>query len=311
MERRTAADNHRLGRLFAAWHTAALASSASSTAVVRSVHRRRDTLTLAADFRAWASLSRARRWRRRRCLRRGLETLACFAEAGVPAGGQGRGEGCGQETTRVRQGQQRGLSWMLLLPPVSSLVQEGQRARVPVGRIGDVQRGGGGGGIGHTYDSKAALASAHRRRTLLLRGLRALRLQVPGSGGGLLGRSGGGRPFYVVAVPGDGGDGCGGGGGGNAGGGFVVVGARAARGALTAWCEAARAARRAREAAGMMGVAHAVWRRHRVIRAVRALRVFAMGAARQRRAARRRLLRKTFVALRQVRADVCLCVWQG
>ncbi|CAM9536059.1 unnamed protein product [Scytosiphon promiscuus] len=119
LERRTAADNHRLGRLFAAWHTAALASSASSQAVVSGVRRRRDALTLAADFRAWAP-------------------------------------------------------------------------RVWGGGIGGAEKG-------QTYDSEA-LASAHRRRLVLSRGLRALRHRVLGSAAGLLRRNSVGQPFRVAVV---------------------------------------------------------------------------------------------------------------
>lgn len=134
MDRSRAARRHRLGRLFDAWHLAALASSASSTAVVRGFRRRRDAATFAAGFRAWASLSWARRWRRRQLLLHGLEALASLA------------------------------------PPANHVRGGLTRSHLAGTAVG----GGGVPARGVTVYDPEAVASAHRRRAGLSRGFRAL-----------------------------------------------------------------------------------------------------------------------------------------
>lgn len=303
LERGRVADRHRLGRLFAAWHLAALASSSSSKAVARGVRRRRDTETLASDFRAWASLSRARRWHRRHHLRQGLETLASFAAAGVGVVG---GLGMVGRAPGARSGAAPRFvgSAELSLPPPSVVddwpAARGQKRRQQF-RGGDGEHGekrvprgrpsAPAGPTGRTAVATAvrvyeaeAVAIAHCRRAALSRGVRALlllrRRRRPrwraGSAAELRGR---GQLFCCVH--------------GDARKEGLVVSARAVRAALWAWYEAASASRRARD-----GVE--VTKRRRLVGAVRDWRRFALAAARQRRADRMGLLKRSFVALRQV-----------
>ncbi|CAB1096638.1 unnamed protein product [Ectocarpus sp. CCAP 1310/34] len=258
-------------RLFAAlerrWHFAALASSASSTAIVTGVRRRRDVDTLAHSFRAWASLSRARRWRRRRALRRGLEVLASFA------GREGGVMWASQTFSNSR--------WHRPRTGVEGEVRRGSTAPLPA-ELSLAHWGGGSrgrrcvreGGL-ETHDLEA-VASAHRRRAALSRGFLALLHQ-----GSRQIRVGRGRWF---CVPGGGGKGG------------VVVSVRAARIGLLRWCGAARARGRATES---MEEAEVVWRRKRLAGAVKKLKRFAVVAARQRRVDRKNVLRRSFVALRQ------------
>ncbi|CAM9928844.1 unnamed protein product [Ectocarpus sp. 4 AP-2014] len=267
VERRHTADRHRLGRLFDRWHLAALSSSASSTAIVTGVRRRRDVDTLAHSFRAWASLSRARRWGRLRALRHGLEALASFA---------GRGDGfAGASQTFPNSG------WRRPRPRVEGEVRRGSTAPLSVelslahwggGRWG--RRCVGAGGL-EAHDLEA-VASAHRRRAALSRGFLALLCQ-----GSRQLRVGRGRLFSVPGGRGKGG---------------VVVSVRAARIGFLTWCGAARARGRAREG---MEAAEVVWRRKGLAGAVKGLKRFAVVAARQRRADRTNVLRRSFVALRQ------------
>lgn len=74
----------------------------------------------------------------------------------------------------------------------------------------------------------------------------------------------------------------------------------AARIGFLRWCGAARARGRAREG---MKAAEVVWRRKGLAGAVKGLRRFTVMAARQRRADRTKILRRSFVALRQVRVS--------
>lgn len=280
-DRHKTAHRHRLGRLFGAWHLATLASSASSKAVVRGFHRRRSVAMLAADFRAWASLSRARRWRRRRFLRHGLETLASFATgSGVAAAAA-----AAAFPNKRRQGTRR---WEWNSAAVGALVGPGDsslfladRARRGLTRAVLDDRVGGevsAGGV-RAHDPEA-VASAHRRRAGLSRGLRALLQTGPAE----LRRTR--QPRFVRH-----------GSGGERGAAAAVASARATRMACRTWLEAARRRRRTRDGAD---AAAAAWRRNALVQAVRELRRFALTAARQRRADRASSLRKSFTALRQV-----------
>ncbi|CAN0013837.1 unnamed protein product, partial [Ectocarpus sp. 8 AP-2014] len=266
-ERRHTADRHRLGRLFDRWHLAALASSSSSTAIVTGVRRRRDVDTLAHSFRAWASLSRARRWRRRRALRRGLEGLASFT---------GREDGVAGASQMFSNS-----PWRRPRTGVEGEVRRGSTAPLSV-ELSLAHRGGGSrgrrcvGAGGLEAHGVEAVASAHRRRAALSRGFLALLCQ-----GSRQLRMGRGRLF---SVPGGGGKGG------------VVVSVRAARIGFLTWCGAARARGRAREG---MEAAEVVWRRKGLAGAVKGLKRFAVVAARQRRADRANVLRRSFVALRQ------------
>ncbi|CAM9841491.1 unnamed protein product, partial [Ectocarpus sp. 12 AP-2014] len=267
VERRHTADRHRLGRLFDRWHLAALASSASSTAIVTGVRRRRDVDTLAHSFRAWASLPRARRWRRRRALRRGLEALASFA---------GRRDGVAGASQMFPNSR-----WRRPRTGVEGEVRRGSTASLSVELSLAHWRGGSrgrrcirAGGL-ETHDLEA-VASAHRRRAALSRGFLALLYQ-----GSRQLRVGRGRWFCVPGGVGKGG---------------VVVSVRAARKGFLRWCGAARARGRATE---NMEAAEVVWRRKRLAGAVKGLKRFAVVAARQRRVGRTNVLRRSFVALRQ------------
>ncbi|CBJ25835.1 hypothetical protein Esi_0016_0144 [Ectocarpus siliculosus] len=266
VERRHTADRHRLGRLFDRWHLAALASSASSTAIVTVVRRRRDVDTLAHSFRAWASLSRARHWRRRRALRRGLEALASFTgrEDGVAGASQMFSNSPWRRRRTGFEGEVRRGSTAALSVELSPAHWGGGRGRRCVGA---------GGLKAHDLE---AVASAHRRRAALSRGFLALLCQ-----GSRQLRVGRGRLFSVL------------GGGGKGG---VVVSVRAARIGFLTWCGAARARGRAREG---MEAAEVVWRRKGLAGAVKGLKRFAVVAARQRRADRTNVLKRSFVALRQ------------
>lgn len=74
------ADRHRLNSVFARWHLASLCSNAKSLRMAGNFGRRRDGRALATVFRAWAALTRARRWRRQRRLSIALQ---CFAANAV------------------------------------------------------------------------------------------------------------------------------------------------------------------------------------------------------------------------------------
>lgn len=132
-----------------------------------------------------------------------------------------------------------------------------------------------------SLDELGALASAHRRRAGLSRGLRALLLHA---GPAQPGWSSGGPAAFRVRR-------------GN--GAVAVVAARAARAALRAWHDIAGARARAESLAEDAGLA---WRRGRLAEAVAELRRFALAAGRRRRAERRGLLRRSLMALRQVGA---------
>eukprot|EP00752_Nemacystus_decipiens_P017226 g15432.t1 len=290
LDRSRAARRHRLGRLFEAWHLAALASSASSTAVVQGFRRRRHAATLVADFRAWASLSRARRWRRRVLLRRGMEALASLAAPlrySAAAATVLTSDGPDSRRQRLRRtgrgwdGAASAVAGGLAGPdepaPLSLAANSRTRggltrrdlARTSVGRH---KMSTGGATV---YDVRA-VASAHRRRVGLSRGLRALLRTSPGE----LRRT---RQLYFVLR-------------GSGGGRGAVVSVRAARGAFLTWSEAASWRRRARHG---MDVSARACRRSALVRAVQELRRFAVDAARQRRAARVGLLRRSFAAFRQ------------
>lgn len=251
-----------------------MTSSSSSNAIARGVRRRRDTNTLAADFRAWASLSRARRWRRHRRLRHGLETLASFA-AGVGGTGVGRAS-----ATRM------GAPWIVgplepSFPLSANWPAEGQRRQQCRGRMEQGEkRGQRGAAAVRVYDWEA-VASAHRRRAALSRGIEALRLLRVGSAVELRRR----RLFCCVH--------------GDAAKKGLVVSARAVRAALRAWNEVASARRRARD-----GIEVAT--RKRLVRAVRRWKCFTLAANRQRRGDRMGLLRRSFLALRQVCPLSCM-----
>lgn len=146
-------------------------------------------------------------------------------------------------------------------------------------------RGGPAGSAGpaaavRVCDSEA-LASSYCRRVALSRGIRALlvlrrRQWHAGSGAELKRR---GQLFCCVH--------------GDSRKEGIIVSARAVRAALWTWYGAANARRRARD-----GVK--VAKRKRLVGAVRNWRRFALAAARQQRADRVGLLRRSFVALRQV-----------
>lgn len=292
LDRRRTAHRHRLGRLFEAWHLAVLASSASSKAVVRGFRRRRAAAALAADFRAWASLSRARRWRRRRLLGRGLGALASFAAGS----GHAATAAASAFPKRRRQGV-RGWWWdgataaavasaagglagpgELVLSSVKG-AREGFLRNCLKGRTGGEVSAAGGARV---FDPEA-VASAHRRRVRLSRGYRAL-LRT-GSAEELRRTR---QPFFFARGRRD-----------RGGKGAVVVGVRAARAAFRTWLETARGRKRARD--GVAAGARA-WRRDALARGVRELGRFALAAARRRRAERASLLRESFAAFRQVGA---------
>eukprot|EP00752_Nemacystus_decipiens_P017220 g15427.t1 len=137
-------------------------------------------------------------------------------------------------------------------------------ARTSVGRH---EMSAGGATV---YDVRAA-ASAHRRRVGLSRGLRALLRTSPPE----LRRT---RQLFFVLR-------------GSGGGRGAVVSVRAARAAFVTWSEAASRRRRARDG---MDVNAGACRWSALVRAVQELRRFAVDAARQRRAGRAGLLRRSF-----------------
>ena len=142
------------------------------------------------------------------------------------------------------------------------------------------------GGVA-VYDLEA-VASAHRRRVGLSRGLRALLRTAPAE----LRRTR--QLFFVLrGTPGER---------------DAVVSVRAVRAAFRTWFEAGGWRRRARIG---VDVGAGAWRRNALDRAVRELRRFAADAGRQRRADQAGLLRRSFAAFRQVhvlegrRAEKC------
>lgn len=284
-QRRQAADHHRLLSLFETWHMSSLASAAASRAAIRGFQRQRAAVTLANNFRAWASSSRARAWRRRRCLRLGLAALIEKAALsrrrvrplcnGLPSGYEvvSLGVACGSHVASHSNGVAAGaVGGVQSGRGVDRRVQDGQESGCALDRIVDSPPswGGRGGDIyrGEYFAAQAAeaVASAHRRRVMLHRGLRA---------------------FFA---------GC-----------ETAAGERGncegpwsgARAVLVAWREAARARRRARAGGTLAVDAFQKWC---LARAVREWRKRASANALRRRKCRRRVLRMAFVALRQVRS---------
>eukprot|EP00903_Cladosiphon_okamuranus_P012045 g11310.t1 len=287
VDRSITAQRHRLGRLFEAWHLAALASSASSKAVVRGFRRRRNASTLAADFRAWASLSRARCWRRHRLLRLGLETLASFTTG--PGFVATTAKTTASNFAKERRRGLREIRWAgaaaavvtdgLVGPGDVTLLSSLSRSRRGLTRRSDLESTLGrqrvsAGGV--TTSALDAAARDHRRRVRLSRGFHALQQTDPFK----LGR----MQQLIFVRHGSGGDRD------------AVVSVRAAQVACRAWLEAARWRRRSRRGVGVAAVA---WRRNVLVRTLRELRRFAVEAARQRRADRASLLRESFAAFRQ------------
>lgn len=272
---RQTADRHRLLNLFESWHLASLSSAASSSAIVQGFRRRREAATLAGNFRAWASLARARLWVRRRRLRRGLEGLM-----GVEAGAWRKDfdrekrpgillhKGAVAGVPRGRDADHSG--------QVSSMVADWRSWRQKR-RWSDQQRGSRRWSI-ETEAFLDVTATDHRRRSLLSRGLRAL---VSGTAEARTGR----LLWFPTIIKTGHGDG--------AGVGVVVV-----RTALLAWRGNAEALRSARR---VDMIAEGALRRRTLVEVVRDWRGWAMAAARRRGAEKAHALRRSFVALRQVR----------
>lgn len=280
-ERRRIADKHRLRGLFEAWHLASLASSSSSAAIVRGFRRRCDAITLAGDFRAWASLSRARRWIRRRRLRQGLDCLMllkteAWSRSRVIDSGEGwsrwRPSLLGMEAgmARVREvargpGGEILRSWLLVKEVGDSRLQQLRRRRQKLR----------GRGLPDPGSSADTMAIAHCRRVALSNGLRCwFRVTALRSIERML-------VFCMVGKEGGGG-----------------VGVLVARKALLVWRDAATARRLARD--GERSVESAS-RRGRLAVGIRCWRLWALAAARRRRSRQTYTLRTSFVALRQAR----------
>lgn len=265
--------------LFATWHFASLASAASSAAAVRGFQSRRGVATLAGNFRAWASLSRARRWRRLCRLRRGLEGLASFAE--LSAGSWPRRFYTAGAGTQDASNKQRGfLPW-----EAEGTFREGggswpeDWAPTAAGPKRQRQQQYGGHGADGSdlsrLSSAVSSASAHRRRVVLTKGLRALRFGTAQR-----------RSDLFIFDP------------QSSGVLFSGVSARTARSALSAWRAFAAKQRRSR---ARCALAEEKYRRRCFVESLRAWGRLAAVEARQRRADRAHMLKRTFVALRQVR----------
>lgn len=278
-ERRRIADKHRLQRLFDTWHLASLASSSSSAAIIRGFRRRRDVITLAVDFRAWASLSRARRWIRRRRLRQGLNRLMLLKTEGwsrsrVIGSREGLsrwrpslfGIEAGMTRSReVTRGPGGGISrsWLLVKEVGDSCLQQLRRRRQQL-------RGRGLPAPGSSADT---IAMAHLRRVALSNALRSwFRVTALRSIERML-------MFCML--------------GKDNGGGVGVV---AARKMLMAWHDAATGRRLARVRERS---AESASRRRRLAVGIRCWRRWASATARRRRSHQTYTLRTSFMALRQ------------
>lgn len=271
------ADSHRLSGLFETWHLAALASAASSAAAVRGFQSRRGVATLAGNFRAWASLSRARRWRRLRRLRRGLDSMASYAE--FSSGSWPRRFYRAGAAIQDASNTQRGfLPWGAEGAFRGSGEGRPEERALTAGPQWRRQAYGGQGADGSRLSrvsSAVSFASAHRRRVALSKGLRALRFGTAQTKNQLL-----------IFDP-RGGDGI-----------FGGFSARAARSALSAWRAFAATQRRSR---ALCASTEYGYTRRCLMRSLRAWRHLMAAEARQRRADRAHMLRRSFVALRQVR----------
>lgn len=154
------ADRHRLRRLFEAWHECCLELAATSSALVRGFRCRQEMATLAAGFRAWASLSRSRRWCRRHRLRRGLEGFAIAAAVAVPSRNR---RGAFQRNTSVVWQRVRG--GLLALDLAAGMVVV-RSTRLRGSKCWDRTAAAA---------TAAVTASMYWRRQMLLIGLRALK----------------------------------------------------------------------------------------------------------------------------------------
>lgn len=265
---------------------ASLASATANRAAIRGFQRQREIVALTVNFEAWASLSRARLWRRRRCLRLGVTALKELAAIGRGRQGLWSGLGFGLAYPAFVAGSLGASPEAAAATAVNQLgdstysVREldlpGAHAQATAEGSGDAM----GRGIAHSrrvwgdgrgrwcyaaVEAAAVKANAHRRRVMLSRGLRGFLLQrAVATGRWRVGDSRWG----------------------------------AARMALLVWREAARLRRRARAGESL---ADDALRRWSLAGALRGWREVTLTRALCREKRRKLALRSAFVSLRQVR----------
>ena len=275
--RRRIADKHRLWGLFEAWHLASLASASSSAAIVQGFRRRRDAISLAGHFRAWASLARARCWVRRRRLRQGLGRLI------MATGKQGRlhqfAPGQGRWHLSL-QGEMAGVGQARKIahfPVKALLIVRDWRLHWLRRRREELR----GRRITDEASCVDSIAMAHHRRNALSNGIRSWCRATAMR-----------RLERLLCFPGTGGD------GGRGSGSSSGVGLWKVRTSLVTWRNSAIARRRARIVGKVAENSSRCWR---LARGIRRWRRWASTIARRRRARKAYALRASFVALRQVR----------